>query len=110
MPISANGDRLADPYFPGTEENWSFLGATSFAPGDSNWARAAVAQFWSGFVYEDPAYDPGKSLDLKEGYDYAMKKLGWALSYQNPDLSLLQRAGGKLIMYMGEGDSLLTRQ
>ncbi|RLK57607.1 feruloyl esterase [Stenotrophomonas rhizophila] len=102
-----NGDRLADPFMPGAEQELMFLGATSFAPGGS-WGTSANAEFWSGFVYEDPAYDPGKSLELEEGYDYAMKKLSWALSHQNPDLSSLKRAGGKLIMYMGEADPLLS--
>ncbi|WP_340314905.1 tannase/feruloyl esterase family alpha/beta hydrolase [Rhizorhabdus argentea] len=103
----SNGDRLAYPYMPGSEQGFVFLGATSFAPGGF-WGTSANAEFWAGFLYENPAFDPGKSLNLEEGYDYAMKKLSWILSYQDPDLSPFKRAGGKLIMYMGEADPLLS--
>ncbi len=99
------GDQIADPYMPGSEIFWPFLGATAFnnaSPGSTG----SVSQFWSGFVYGDANFDTGKSLDIEPAYAFAQKKLGWLLRYLDPDLSPLHRSGGKLLFYHGEADGL----
>lgn len=99
-----DGQQLADPYLPGSEQFWSHFGVSDFKPDGKPSSLTSVAQFWSGFVYEDPRFDPGKSLLIDEGQAYANKKLSWMLSNHNPDLSPFERAGGKVLLYHGEAD------
>lgn len=95
-----NGERLTDGYSLGSELEWPFLGQSG--PGNV-WGG-----FWGGLVFEDERYDLLSSLDLEADYDFARKKLGWALDADNPDLAPFARAGGKLLVFHGEADQLIS--
>lgn len=96
----SNGERLTDGYELGAEGAWPFLGQST--PGQV-WGG-----FWGGMVFEDAGYDILKSLDLERGYDFASRKLGWSQDAQNPDLRPFYAAGGKLMVFHGEADQLIT--
>ncbi|KAK3899381.1 tannase and feruloyl esterase [Staphylotrichum tortipilum] len=72
-----------------------------------------VAQDWIRyFVKTDPTFDlSGLSpAILRQLFDESVEKLAAAIDSSDPDLSGLQRAGGKLLIWHGEADNIIFPQ
>ncbi len=63
-------------------------------------------QFFRYLVFNDPAYDP---FTLNYDTDPArLARIGAILNATDPDLSAMQRRGGKILMYHGTNDHALS--
>ena len=95
---------LVPPDAPGTPEPWSDL---ALAP----WQFLIEDQILKFFVFGDPAYN-SLSFDLNSG---DLRKMQMVLNRggaegANPDLSSFQKRGGKLIIYHGWSDPVVSPQ
>jgi feruloyl esterase len=95
---------LVPPDAPGTPEPWS-------DPALAPWQFLIEDQILKFFVFGDPAYN-SLSFDLNSG---DLRKMQMVLNRggaegANPDLSSFQNRGGKLIIYHGWSDPVVSPQ
>ncbi|MFT3905972.1 MAG: tannase/feruloyl esterase family alpha/beta hydrolase [Steroidobacteraceae bacterium] len=93
------GEAIWPAYVPGSESGWSvFTGATPFG---------AASAFFQYAVFRDPSFDFTK-FDFDK--DVAKAETGYAaiLDATNPDLRAFRDHGGKLIIYHGYADPMIT--
>jgi feruloyl esterase len=97
-----DGRKIYAGYVPGSEGNSPWLGAT--AP-SGNWAG-----FWPNVVFEDASYSIVASLDVDTDKDFniAKAKLGEHYDAVSTDLSKYRDKGGKLLIWHGYNDSLVS--
>jgi feruloyl esterase len=96
----ADGRVVLDGFLPGSEQGWSFLGASRPS---GNWSG-----FWPMVVHENPGWDLVASFSLASDFELARRKVGWAYDADNPDLRPFAARGGKLLMYHGLADPLIS--
>ena len=93
----ANGE----PVFPGmelgSEQTWRMVS------GSAEPVSLAALQIAHG----DPAWDP-KSFDLERDLALANEKVGFATNAIDPDLSAFKARGGKLLLYHGWNDGVIS--
>lgn len=88
---------------PGSELNSAWLGRTE--PGVTSWSW-----LWRGPVFEDASYDIVRSLDVTglTHFDQAKQKLGAIYDAVDTDLTRFSSRNGKLILWHGMHDELVT--
>ena len=93
-------DEIFPGYPPGSELTW---GAMTGGPEPFAIAR----DFYRYFVFEDASWD-WKTFDFDKDVAAATAKFSTVLDATNPDLSAFKARGGKLIMYHGWNDQLIS--
>ncbi|MEN3745951.1 tannase/feruloyl esterase family alpha/beta hydrolase [Sphingomonas sp. HF-S3] len=96
------GARLYPPWLPGSERGWAGYWAD---PRDQTMpARSGFFRFWA---FNDPRWD-WRSFD----FDQAVRRIDPALAGRidavDPDLSAFARGGGRLILYHGLADPVVS--
>ena len=90
---------------PGSEAAW---GAVHFGKGPGTGEYYAYALgFMRGFVFEDPAWDP-KGFDVLRYAALAERKVAPVVNAVSPDLRRFVDRGGKLILWHGWNDPLVS--
>lgn len=64
-------------------------------------------EFYRWMVYDDPRWQVG-SFDLDRDYPYARLRAGSVIDSSKPDLTAFTQRGGKLILYHGWADTLIS--
>jgi feruloyl esterase len=100
-PSTSAGRPLYSGYPVGSELSWGGLWAATATPGGS-WA-----DFFRYALYGDAKFDLAK-LDFDTAPDLAREKLGGDLDAVSTDLSAFRDGGGKLLMYHGLADPLIS--
>lgn len=103
-PITRSDGTEVFPGFPkGAEVTSAWLGRDK--PTGANWAG-----FWSDVVYENPQYDVLSRLDVTGFSDYDRAKAKVSRSYDalDPNLEPFASRGGKLIVWHGWHDELVS--
>lgn len=103
-PIKGADGRVVFPGFPpGAELTSAWLGRSE--PGLTSWSG-----FWTGPVFENANYDIVGNLDVDglRDYDYATHKLEAIYDAVDTDLSSFAARKGKLIIWHGWHDELVT--
>jgi feruloyl esterase len=85
---------------PGSELTWGAL-----AGGPQPFTIAT--EFYKYFVFSNPAWD-WKTMDFDKDIAAGEEKVGNVLDAVNPDLRAFKSRGGKLIMYHGWNDQLIS--
>ena len=93
----ANGELVFPGKEPGSETGWGFVGGTADP------LSATALQIAHG----DAAWDP-KSFDMTRDLAIALDKVGFATNAINPDLRAFKARGGKLLLYHGWNDFLIS--
>ncbi len=89
----------------GSEPRWSsLLFGRDGRPAD---IAAPTLSFWRHMVFEDPAWELSRFDAARDGAG-ARERLGPILDAANPDLSAFFRGGGKLILWHGWNDAVLS--
>ena len=98
----SNGEEVLPGFPKGSEHSSALLGIDKPA---NNWAG-----FWPEVVYEDPAYDIKARIDITglSDYDRARAKVGAAYDAIDPNLEPFANRGGKLIVWHGWHDQLVS--
>lgn len=93
------GEAIWPPYQPGSESGWAVFG------GDSPFGAAST--FYRTVVLNDESFD---FRNFNFDTDVAKAEQGYAaiLDSTNPDLRPFQQHGGKLLMYHGYADSMIS--
>jgi feruloyl esterase len=87
--------------FPGRE----FGSETAW--GNVGGAPDALSVSGLQIAYADPAWDP-KSFDLARDLAITLQKVGYATNAVDPDLRAFRARGGKLLLYHGWNDGLIS--
>jgi feruloyl esterase len=85
---------------PGSELTW-----TALAGGPQPFSIAV--DFYKYFVFSNPEWD-WKTMDFDKDIEAGEAKVGKVLNAIDPDLKAFKARGGKLIMYHGWNDQLIT--
>jgi feruloyl esterase len=93
----ANGDFVFPGKEPGSETAWGMVSGTADA------LSVAALQLAHG----DAAWDP-KSFDLERDLPLVLEKVGYAVNAIDPDLGAFKARGGKLLLYHGWNDGLIS--
>jgi feruloyl esterase len=93
----ANGELVFPGKAPGSETAWGNVGGTPDALSVSGLQIA----------YADEARDP-KSFDLARDLPLVLKNVGYATNAIDPDLKAFKARGGKLLLYHGWNDGLIS--
>jgi feruloyl esterase len=93
----ANGRYVFAGKEPGGETAWGMVGGTADA------LSVTALQI----AYDDPAWDP-RSFDLERDLPIAIEKVGFATNAIDPDLRAFKARGGKLLLYHGWNDGLIS--
>jgi feruloyl esterase len=99
-PHTATGRKLAPGFAPGSEQYWRWTDSHEFMSG-------SYYDFYRLLVQADPEWD-FLSLDWERDVDRGKALLGAIFDAVDPDLSRFRNAGGKLIMYHGWSDPLIS--
>lgn len=93
-----SGEQIYPPFPYGSEAGWA---AIAGGPGIYR------AQFWSGWVFDKPDWT-WKEFDWDKDIVQTDKKLAAVVNATNPDLSAFRAHGGKLIVYHGLADPIVS--
>ena len=93
----SNGERIFAGKVPGSESAWGMVS------GSADTLSMVALQIAHG----DPAWDP-KSFDLERDLPLAIEKVGYAVNAIDPDLRKFKARGGKLLLYHGWNDGLIS--
>jgi feruloyl esterase len=107
-PRNAKGQQIIPGFTPGAETGSG--GWTGWITGATPNAAAQFffsTQAFKNMVYDDPKWD-FKTFDLERDGKLANEKLGLVLNATDPNLKAFSARGGKLIMYHGWNDQLIT--
>jgi Tannase and feruloyl esterase. len=96
------GAQIYPPWPPGSEVGWSLYWADPRDPRQP--ARANFFRFWA---FGDPGWD-WRSFDFDRSMRLIDPKLMRAIDAVEPDLSRFARGGGKLIIYQGLADPVVS--
>lgn len=96
------GERLYPPWLPGSERGWAGYWADPRDPGQP--ARAGFFRFWA---FHDPRWD-WRSFDFDRSLGRIDPALGRAIDAVDPDLSAFARRGGRMILYHGLADPVVS--
>lgn len=69
--------------------------------------QPARVNFWRHWVFDDPDWT-WRSFDFRRDLRLAERKLGPVINATDPDLRPFRRSGGKLIMYTGWADPVVS--
>lgn len=103
-PIRDKTGQAVFPGYPrGGELTSAWLGKTE--PGTTSWSG-----LWTGPVFENANYDIVRNLDVDglADFQHAKQKLGPIYDAVDPDLSAFAQRGGKLIVWHGLHDELVS--
>jgi feruloyl esterase len=93
----ANGELVFPGKEPGSEAAWGYVGGTPDA--------LSVSGLQIG--YNDEAHDP-RTFDLARDLPVVLKNVGYATNAVDPDLRAFKARGGKLLLYHGWNDPLIS--
>jgi feruloyl esterase len=93
----ANGELVFPGKEPGSETAWGMVSGTA----------DVLAVTGLQIAYGDSAWDP-KSFDLERDLARALEKVGYATNAIDPDLRAFKARGGKLLLYHGWNDGLIS--
>lgn len=92
-----NGDLVFPGKEPGSETGWGMVGGTADA------LSVTALQIAHG----DAAWEP-RSFNLARDLSLALEKVGYATNAIDPDLRAFKARGGKLLLYHGWNDPLIS--
>jgi feruloyl esterase len=92
-----NGQLVFPGKEPGSETAWGMVSGTT----------DALSVTALRIAHGDPAWDP-KSFDLERDLALAIEKVGFATNAVDPDLRAFKARGGKLLLYHGWNDGLIS--
>jgi feruloyl esterase len=93
----SNGDLVFPGKEPGSETAWGMVGG----------AADALSVTALQIAHGDAGWDP-KSFDLERDLPLGMEKVGYAVNAVDPDLRAFKARGGKLLLYHGWNDGLIS--
>ncbi len=93
----ANGDLVFPGKEPGSETTWAMVSGTADV------LSVTALQI----AHDDPAWDP-KSFDLERDLALALANVGFVTNAIDPDLRAFKARGGKLLLYHGWNDGLIS--
>lgn len=96
------GAQLYPPWLPGSERGWSAYWADPRNPRQP--MRASFFRFWA---FDDPAWD-WRSFDFDRDVARVDRLLADRIDATDPDLSRFAARGGKLILYHGLADPVVS--
>jgi feruloyl esterase len=96
-PVMLNGEYVFPGKELGSETAWGIVGGTA----DS------LGAIGSQVAHANAQWDP-KTFDLAADLRLAMEKVGFATNAVDPDLSKFKAHGGKLLLYHGWSDGLIS--
>jgi feruloyl esterase len=96
------GAQLYPPWLPGSEPGWAAYWADPRNPRQP--ARASFFRFWA---FHDAAWD-WRSFDFDRSMARIDPGLARKIDAVDPDLSRFSRAGGKIILYHGLADPVVS--
>lgn len=92
------GEQIYPPFTLGSEWGWAML---------ANGPELYRAQFWSGWVFNKADWT-WKEFDWDNDVEEADAKLAGILNATNPDLSAFRAHDGKLILFQGWADPIVS--
>ena len=93
----SNGEMVFAGKVPGSESAWGMVSGT---PDTLSMVALQIA-------HSDAAWDP-KNFDLERDLALAIEKVGYAVNAIDPDLRKFKARGGKLLLYHGWNDGLIS--
>jgi len=93
----SNGERIFADKVPGSESAWGMVSGTA----------DTLSMVALQIAHGDPTWDP-KSFDLERDLPLAIEKVGYAVNAIDPDLRTFKARGGKLLLYHGWNDGLIS--
>jgi feruloyl esterase len=93
----ANGQEVFPGKPPGSETAWGMVGGTADA------LSVTALQI----AYGNASWDP-RAFDLERDLQQALDKVGFATNAVDPDLRAFKARGGKLLLYHGWNDGLIS--
>jgi pimeloyl-ACP methyl ester carboxylesterase len=101
------GEKIYPGYMPGAEAagGWATYMSGSGPLTGNHWDQASNVLKY--MIFEDPKWD-FRSFDFDRDLKTAQAKLGQIFDAFDPDLSRLERSGGKLILYHGWNDPSIS--
>jgi Tannase and feruloyl esterase len=96
-------DASGKPIYPG----WPLGTETALLLTRQPFVAALAASTFKDMVYDDPDWD-FHHIDYDQAVRLGDRKLGAILNNSSPDLSAFRRAGGKLILWHGWSDPLIS--
>jgi feruloyl esterase len=92
-----NGELVFPGKEPGSETAWAMVNGTV----------DALSMSALQLAHGDPAWDP-KTFDLTRDLALVLEKVGYAVNAIDPDLRAFKARGGKLLLYHGWNDGLIS--
>jgi feruloyl esterase len=92
-----NGELVFPGKEPGSETAWGMVS------GAADMLSVTALQI----AHADPTWDP-KSFELERDLPLALKNVGYAVNAIDPDLRAFKARGGKLLLYHGWNDGLIS--
>jgi tannase/feruloyl esterase len=92
-----NGELVFPGKEPGSETAWGMVSG----------AADALSVTALQITHSDATWDP-KSFNLERDLPLALEKVGFAVNAVNPDLHVFKARGGKLLLYHGWNDGLIS--
>lgn len=102
--------RTGEQIYPGFPVGSEGVGGRGWSPywaDPSSAEQPARVDFWRYWVFEDPHWN-WWSFDWDYDYAFAKQKMGPLIDAMNPDLSAFEASGGKLILYHGWADPVVS--
>jgi feruloyl esterase len=93
----SNGELVFPGKEPGSETAWGMVSGTA----------DALSVMALQLAHGDAAWDP-KSFDLERDLPVVLEKVGYAVNAVDPDLRAFKARGGKLLLYHGWNDGLIS--
>lgn len=93
----ANGELVFPGKEPGSETAWSMVNGTA----------DALSMSALQLAHADTTWDP-RTFDLARDLRLVLEKVGYAVNATDPDLRAFKARGGKLLLYHGWNDGLIS--
>jgi feruloyl esterase len=93
----SNGERVFAGKVPGSESAWGMVSGTA------DTLSVTALQI----AHNDASWDPTR-FDLERDLPLAIEKVGYAVNAIDPDLRRFKARGGKLLLYHGWNDGLIS--
>jgi feruloyl esterase len=95
--LRSNGELVFPGKEPGSEIAWRMVSGTA----------DALSMTALQVAHGDPGWDP-QSFDLERDFPLVLEKVGDAVNAVDPDLRAFKARGGKLLLYHGWNDGLIS--